>query len=82
MEKVKRSCLFGELSDSRTWAWSRLSELRDGTFSAELLSPQRRLIALLRLLRKEMMTLIVMITFVTFAFVPWKAVCSTKLSTL
>lgn len=82
MEKVKRSCLFGELSDSRTWAWSRLSELRNGAFSAELLSPQRRLLALPSLLRKEMMTLIVVITFVAFAFVPWKAVCSTKLTTL
>lgn len=68
MERVKRGCVLGELIDSRTSAWSRLSELRNGAFSAEFLIPQRRLLTSApRLLWKEMMTLIVPITFVTFA---------------
>lgn len=83
MERVKRGCLLGELSDSRTSAWRKLSEFRNGVFSAKFLIPQRRLLpSAPRLLWKEVMTLIVPITFVTFAFVPWKVVCSSRPATL
>lgn len=51
-------------------AWSR--QRREAAFLAVFNSPEKA-VTLPRHLRKEVMTLVVLIAFVTFTFVPWKA---------
>lgn len=60
-------------------AWSRLRE--GGSLFWSLSSSPEKAVTLLRHLRKEVMILIMLIAFVTFTFVPWKANCLSRSTT-